>query len=762
MDSRNSSVVPSSNHQAPPAQAFGAAGTPGQVVLMGEDELDLRQILSVLRRRALVVAGVASVVMSLVIATTLWQQRIYEGKFRLLVEPVNADNDFSSLADILTQQGGLGNSPTGKLDYDTQIQVLRSPELLQKVIQPLKELYPDITYRDLVNALTIVRPKETKILEVRYRSGNPDQVETVLQQLAAKYLDYSLVERQTNLRQGIQFIDEQLPDLQQQVDSLQLELQQFRQRYNFIDPNIQASQISSQTSALKAEQLDLEQEIAKARSNFQTLQQENGALAALKDAQVYQQLVSQLRKIETDIATELTRFQPQSLNIRILQEQRQNLLPVLQQEAQRVVGTKLADAATQLQILQVRSQALNQAQAELDATVKEMPALSRHYSDLQRELQIATEGLNRFLANRQTLQVQAAQTEIPWQVIEAPLRPEDPISPNIKRNLALGLVASSLLGVGAALLLEKLDSVYHSSLDLKEKTKLPLLGTIPYQEQYEIQKTPQPLSLVQRLNKQVKQFIPNAIQSQFRQLSEAGTPYGYSAYSISNGYGKYYGFSGFSEALRVLHTNLQLLSTDRPIRSIVVTSALPGDGKSTISLNLAQTAVTLGQRVLLIDADMRRPRVHERMGLTNLDGLSNAISSEVDVPSIFHYPIPLAELAVLTSGPLPPDPAKLLASQKQQQLMQDFEKSFDLVIYDTPPLLGLADASLIASHTDGIVLVVCLDKTDRLAVSQAIDVLKQAKIPLLGVVANSRKSSRSNSYGYYQSHYTSTQRTELE
>ena len=727
----NRPVVAQNNHHVPSS----SPATPWLV--QATDDWDLRQLLSLLRRRMLVISGVAAMVIGLTVGSTLGQTPVYEGKFRLLVEPVNANNDLSSLSDALAQQSNLAKG-RGTLDYDTQIQVLRSPELMQKILQTLQSRYPDLSYESLVSGLTIARPSETKILDIRYRGSDPDQIKVVLNQIAAGYLKYSLLERQTNLRQGIQFIDEQLPGLQNQVDRLQAELQQFRQKYNFIDPDSQSSQISGRASAIEQQRLGLEQDLAKAQSYYQTLQQETGSLAALNDAPVYQQLIGQLRQVETQIAAELTRFQPQSLNVQVLTEQRQNLIPVLRQEAQRVVGSKQAEAITQIQILQVRSQVLAAAQAELDGSIKQLPALARRYTDIQRELQIATEGLNRLLASRQTLQVQAAQTEIPWQLIEAPTRPQNPISPNVPRNLLLGLVAGSLLGIGTALLLEKLDDVYHSVEDLKEKTKIPLLGTLPYRQQAPdlTDETPEP-GILKHIQLKLNQSVLRPLRSRLRQTSQ---PYGY--------YGSY-GFSGFSEALRVLHTNLQFLSTDRPLRSIIISSALPGDGKSTVSINLAQTAMTLGQRVLLVDADMRRPQVHERMGLENLEGLSNFISSEIPVKSLLQNPIPLVEFSVLPSGSTPPDPAKLLASRKMQQLMRELEQSFDLIIYDTPPLLGLADASLLAPHTDGIVLVVGLGKTNRSALTQAIENLKQAKIPILGLVANGQRKDAFSSYSDY-------------
>ncbi|MEB3226665.1 MAG: polysaccharide biosynthesis tyrosine autokinase, partial [Synechococcus sp.] len=443
-----------------------------------------------------------------------------------------------------------------------------------------------------------------------------------------------------------------------------------------------------------------------------------------------------------------------SLNIKVLEEERQNLLPILQQEAQRVGSTQLASAITRFQTLQAQIPTLNQAQAEVEQSFQELAVLNRRYNDLQREIQIATEALTTFLKRRQALEVQAAQTEIPWEVIEAHSRPNLPISPNIQRSLTLGLVASTILCIGAALLLDKLTDVYYSLDDLKNRTKLPLLGTLPYQEQQGVtEETEASLPPILRFQYWLTSLIPASITKTWQKLTNRDQSYGY--------YG-YYGASAFSESLRVLHTNLKLLSADRPLRSIIIASASPGDGKSTLALNLAPTAAILGQKTLLVDSDMRRPQIAQRLNLRQNNGLSNVISStdsESGVREYLQQPMPLINFSVLSSGDIPPDPAKLLASQKMRHLVEDFERTFDLVIYDTPPVLGLADSSLLASHADGVVLVVTLNKTTRTAVSEAIAVLKQANIPILGVVANSQTKGTSKSsyaYSYYESRSNKT------
>ncbi len=697
-----------------------------------EEEADLRNLLSVVRRRVWVIAGVSALIMALVVAHTLKQQEIYQGQFRVLVEPVNADEELSDLTSVLGSEKGLSKSG---LDYETQVQVLRSPELIEPVAEQLSKTYAEITYLTLLENLKITRLGETKILEISYEGADPTQIQVVLDLLSKTYLKYSLEERQTNLRQGINFVESQLPDLQNQVETIQNQLEGFRRKYNFITPEIQAEQLSGQTTGLNEQRLELDRDRSEAEQIVANLQGQNGALGALDDAPVYQQLIGELRSVESKMAEELTRFTPDSLAIRVLEERRANLLPLLQQEAQRVVGTKQAIAANNLQVIAVQSATLSGAESEVEQVLGQMPALIRQYTDLQRELEVATEALTRFRVTRETLEIEAAQTEIPWQLIEVPVQPSKPISPNIPRSFLMGAIASLLTGLGAALLLEKLDNVYHSTDDLKAGTKLPLLGMLPFNHQLRDNLTAE-RSVLAKLTDSL---------SQVRLGHRRSAYYGY------GGYGGYGGNSesSFLEALRVLHTNIRMLSSDRPIRSILISSALPSDGKSTIAAQLAQVATAMGQRVLVVDTDLRKPQVHERLALSNKLGLSNLIADNLPLKSVIQQFDPSGQLFVLTAGKIPPDPTKLLASQKMQQLMGTFERCFDLVIYDAPPIAGLADVSLIGQRTDGLVLVTRIGKTDRTVLKQTIETLKLAQITTLGLVANGVKASGISGYRYY-------------
>ncbi|NJL21827.1 MAG: capsular biosynthesis protein [Leptolyngbyaceae cyanobacterium SM1_3_5] len=555
-------------------------------------------IWDMMRRRWWVIAGVGLLGLAYFIPPSLRQQSEYVGEFRLLVEPVNNAN--ADLANIN------GSSRPAELDYPTQIQVLRSPGLLERSVEKLRPFYPNLSYGDLVRGLTITQLRGTKIIQVQYRSSNSAEVPAVLEQISEDYLAYSLNERQTNLRQGLQFVQTQLSSAQERVNELQLELQGFRQDNQFLEPDSKAAQVASQSEQLSQQQLELDQQLKQARAEFSRLQEETGAIAALNNSGTYQQLVGQLRELEAQIALEKTRFQEDSLTVRVLREQQTNLLSLLSSEAQRAIGGKAAEISNQIQILEVQRQAIAQTQAALAQQFQRIPGLSRQYTDLQRDLQIATESLDRFLAVRETLQVEAAQKEIPWQLVQPPPEFAASVAPNTTRSLMMGLAMSLALGVGAAFLLEQLDKTFHSPDSISRRFKLPILAVIPLQSDL--------LGIEYNIQSRRRKNLWRQITTALKQLQKSVTgslpfmpqPDDYDVFE-------------FQEAFNLLRTNLQMMQTEpyrEQIQTIVVTSPQAGDGKSTVAWHLAQTAAAMGQRVLLVDADLRRSQLQTRLKLT--------------------------------------------------------------------------------------------------------------------------------------------------
>lgn len=719
-------------------------------------DLDLKQFFQVIRRRAWLIGGVAVAVILSSWLSALARRPVYQGGFQVLI-----DNATSAEAagELLSPRQDFDF-----LDYNTQLQVLRGSAILMPVYEDLQQKYPALSFGQLVGNLYLDYLKGTKVLAVSYRDSDPEIVQDVLKAVAQEYLLYSSRQQQDALQQGIQFVNDQLPRLEERVDTFQKQLEQFRQRYSLINPEIRGSELSDLLNSIQEQQQTTRVQLTEASSLFSLLQQQLGAdvsaavaSASLSESEHYQSVLAQIEELETQIALESARFQPTSPQIQALVERRSNLTQLLDLEAQRVLGgnggaglndrmtsipldltRQLVDTTNQIQVLQVRNQALKAAENQLKQEFELIPSLSREYTDLQRELLVATKSLNRFLETRETLQIEASQQSTPWQLISEPFVSTVPISPNIPRNLSLGLVAGLLLGVGAGFLRDRFDHVFHSIEEIKDLIKFPIIGTIPHSSELEDVK-----AMTSSGSSANKNFPNWQSESKWRTpLEKSGRGYGYS-----------YGTSPFQESFRLLYSNLRFLSSDGPIRSVVISSALPGDGKSTVSIYTAHAAAAMGQRVLIVDADMRRPQLHQRLDLNNMRGLSNVLASNIEPDQVIQTVD--QNLSVLTAGQVPPDPTKLLSSNRMKMLIEEFQASYDLVLYDTPPLLGLADGSLLATHLDGVLLVIGLGKTNRSTVHQVLDNLKVSSVPILGIVANGLESNAyGNGYYYhYQNYY---------
>lgn len=205
--------------------------------------------------------------------------------------------------------------------------------------------------------------------------------------------------------------------------------------------------------------------------------------------------------------------------------------------------------------------------------------------------------------------------------------------------------------------------------------------------------------------------------------------------------------SPISEQYRTIRTNIQYSSVDQELRAIMITSSGPAEGKSTTAANLAVTFAQLGKRVLLVDADLRKPTVHHTFGVNNLIGFTTVLTKQATLQNAV-LDTDEKDLYILTSGPVPPNPAELLSSKSMEQFIEDAKREFDYVLFDTPPLLAVADPQILANQCDGSILVVYSEKTEIDQAKKGKELLENAQSKLLGVVLN-HKEVKNNDYYYY-------------
>lgn len=206
--------------------------------------------------------------------------------------------------------------------------------------------------------------------------------------------------------------------------------------------------------------------------------------------------------------------------------------------------------------------------------------------------------------------------------------------------------------------------------------------------------------------------------------------------------------SPIAEQFRTIRTNIQFTSVDEELKTLIVTSAGPAEGKSTTTANLAVVFAQQGKKVLMIDADLRKPTVHYTFNKENYSGLSNVLTKQETLDEAIQ-PTSQENLFVLTSGPIPPNPSELLGSKGMRSLLEEAKQEFDVIILDSPPVLAVTDAQVLSNLTDGVVLVVSAGKTEVDAAKKAKELLQSAKAKILGVVLNNKKVQDSQYYYYY-------------
>ncbi|MBS0017765.1 MAG: polysaccharide biosynthesis tyrosine autokinase [Arthrospira sp. SH-MAG29] len=695
-----------------------------------EGGLDLGRLLGAVRRKLLLISGVTIVVAGAAAYKAITDTPIYQAEFEILTQPVAISTQVISSANPQTLSN---REEIVAVTLDAvQLKLLTSPRVIVPIVEELQSQYPGITYKFIASNLRI-RPTPENILIVGYQHPNKNLVKSVLDLVSQAFLNFSLESRQKDILKGIEFVGEQIPQLQERVDNQQERLQILRQTNNLLNPDTEGSKLSSQVTAIEQQLLENQLQLGQARSLYANLQSElankppeYAVASILLESPRYQEIMNQLRAIDNQMAKESVLYLEASPEISILQEQRESLLPLLQREADRVSQ----EWASKIQELEERNLILQDTIDRINAEVKQLSVVSREYTDIQRELLIATDNLNQFLAKREAFKIDMAQRDAPWELLTPAGEPK-PSSASLKKNVVLGTAFGLLLGLGLALLVDQLSNVIYTVKEVKEATKLPILGVIPFDR---------------HLKSIVSQNLPDSEALENLEQLDLGISRSHQPQGNV--------MSAFYESFRSLYTSIRLLNPDQQIRSMVISSSVPGEGKSTTAIYLALAAAEQGRKVLLVDSDLRCPTLHQHLGLINMMGLTDLISSDlidIDIERVIQPYFLESNLFVLTSGSTPPDPIRILSSNRMVNLIRKLEQDFDLVIYDAPPMLGLADANLLASETNGMVLVASLGRINRSVMENAIAQLKEnpnMSAPILGVVANRSPEVHLSSYSY--------------
>ncbi len=311
------------------------------------------------------------------------------------------------------------------------------------------------------------------------------------------------------------------------------------------------------------------------------------------------------------------------------------------------------------------------------------------------------------------------------QIVDVAKPPVDPVRPKKKLNILLGILFGLAVGVGIAFFIEVLDDTVKTGDDI-ERMGLTLLGTIPLVHTEQI---------IRRLKKQGKQFTDADLHRVEAKMITRFSPK-----------------SPVSEAYRSLRTNIQFADIDHPKHVLLMTSTTSKEGKSTTAINLAITLAQAGSRVLLVDSDLRRPSLHNFFSMDRTYGLTNVLIGSLAFDDVIK-PTEVDKFDIITAGDIPPNPAELVASERMRNFIEEARSRYDLVILDSPPVVAVTDAAVLATRVDGTILVVSSGTVNRKEVSRALALLKNVRAGILGVVLNGLDIKRIYGSYYYYFHY---------
>lgn len=672
----------------------------------------------------------------------------YKSSMQLLVEPNYQ---------VKPDKAGLENQFTDvniEIDTATQLNLMQSSGLIQKAVDMLQKDYPDMTVGEIKTSLVLnqIKTKEdnvlTKIFQVEYTSNDPIKTQKVLAAIRQVYVDYNKQQQDTRLQKGLQVIRDQLKKASDEVNASETNLQRFRRTQNLIDPETQAKALEDNLNKIQEERRTTRSLYQEAVARQESLQAQlnrspQNALVSsrLSQSTRYQGLLNEIQKTELALSQERLRFTEETPSVQKLKEQLEGQKELLQQEVSRTLGGipagavagenlleqgqlgqidlnlagQLVETQTTIVALAARDQTLVQKENDLRLQIKRFPPLLAYYNRILPQLQFSRERLEQLLRAEQQLRQELSKGGFNWEVVEEPQRGML-MGPNLQQNLLLGAVVGLMLGGIAAFVREASDDAVHTTAELEKQVALPVLGITP-----KLPATQPRDSLIKLPFGKPEVLAPWTVQ-----VLQSPPSW---------------------ESLDLIYKNIELLNTVTNLKSLMITSALPDEGKSALALGLAMSAARLHKKVLLIDANLREPSLHHQLNLPNDQGLSTLLTSEAAVPNQMSIQYSGSSyIDILTAGPIPADAANLLSSPRMKQLMAAFEENYDLVLVDGSPVLGLVDAMLTASSCRNVVMVASIGRVTRAQMAQATAML--SKLNLIGVVANGASSSQSTYVPY--------------
>lgn len=707
-----------------------SAQAPSEVI--GTGSIDLRYYLRVLLKRKWLILLVFAVVVG---ATTLWarsQPKVFAAQISLIIdskEPRFLDNQIQDVNNDSTSAYW-----ANKEYIETQTKIITSRAVSQRVVEKLG-LNTDAEFLGLtkvpeaqraevmknVDAVARVQGKikveslkDSRVTYIKIEDGDPTRAALLANEVAQAYIDESLSQKLKVTENASKWLDERRDSLSESARASELALYAFRKQSDMLSTSIddRANMVSARLTATSQALTDVQLKIAglKARvAAIRNVQQQKSddsmwaeALPAARENQTLQKLKDRMLVLRTECTELVSRYLDEHPKLMECRDK----LALVEKDFQRELSNLVVGTEAELREAVEKERNLNTLFVEVKAEAFEVEKKKLELDRLKQESDSAKRQYDSVFKRLKDIELSGLLRTSNVRVLDAARPQMAAVRPNVPQSILLGVVAGLIAGLGLALLLEFLDSSVTTQSEIEERLGLTFLGFVP--------------------------TIPVSVtEGQSKDLHIFREPK-----------------SMIAECTRAVRTNLLFMSPDKPLKRMLVTSSGPQEGKSTTAINLAIAMAQSGQKVLIVDTDMRRPRLHKAFGVPNDVGVSSLVVGEgkledaiktTEVPGVY----------LLPCGPVPPNPAELLHTKAFGELLETLDGKFDRVLLDSPPVGAVADAVVLATQVAGVVMVLKAGVTHRDVAKRTVRALNDVKAPILGAVLNDVNLERSRYGDYY-------------
>ncbi len=732
--------------------ALGKPAGPHPYLNLPTQESAIGESLRVLQKRKWVWISCLVTIFSIVAIASLKMTPVYDANGTIEINKPDSSLNFQ-------------NSATFSLDYydptelETELKILQSDLLALQVIRELNldrrpefsgqappppsstlDLAPDPLQTDPSRAaamvggfkgnLRVALSPNTRIIEVHYRSSDPQMAAAVVNTLMKTYVENNFKARFESTMQASDWLGKQLVDLQMKVETSQEKLVRYQKEHDILGVDEKSNITMTKLDELNKQLTSAESERMEKEALYRLVESGDpdaitssaggldaaGGSQSQSDSQLLESLLAKRADLKIQTADLSTQFGPSYPKLGQLNNQLKEIDAQVQAEMKQIAGKIRGQYTTALQRENMLHDALEQQKQEAN----KLNESAIEYNLLKRDVETNRTLYEGLLEKLKEAGVSAGLKSNNFRIVDSARPPTGPVEPNIPRNLAFAVVLGLTSGIGLAFLLEALDNTVRTTEQAHLISGLASLGMIPLGSR-SAREGLNPKRLVIATSNEAVELV-----TQVRPQSQ------------------------MAESYRALRTSLLLSNLGAPPKVIMVTSALPQEGKTTTSINCAVVLAQKGVRVLLIDADLRRPSIHKTLGMGPHSGLSNVLTGSATLEQAITRTAVLPNLFVMTAGTPPPNPAELLASANMRDVLAQLREEYDHIVIDTPPSLSVTDAVVLSPRADAVVLVIRSGQTSKQALRRSRDLLTQVNAKVVGVLLNAVDLRSPDYYYYYE------------